>query len=518
MKALPFHHPEHPAVVRDPAGPLTLEADVCVIGTGAGGSTLAAELAEGGLDVVMVEKGPYVTRADMTQRERDMMPLLFEDAGARTTRDGAILVWHGHAVGGTTVLNNAICFDPPDAVLARWKAGFGVEGASKADLAPSLAKARFVLGVQKIQEHEINRNAEVMMRGARKLGLKGDVFEHNRIACLQSGFCMMGCSYDRKQNHHITYVPRALSFGARLCPDTLIDKLELDGRRIARATGSIKNRKTGERHPFEIRARAFAVAGGAISTPALLLSNGLADSSGQVGRNLWIHPAGPVVAIMDEEIRYNRGIPQVYFVDALGKDGVGGFLLEAITGGPSQTGGMVPAFGNVLHATMKEFNHFAGAVVLAKDERPGSVTVSARGVPVVDYVLQEPDATTIRDGYQLMARIYLAAGARQVMIPHVNRAYYRTEADVAKIASLDLSPGSAGLYTGHQMGTCRMGEDPGKSVVDSGGKAHDLANLYVVDSSVFPTSLGVNPQITITTLATHFARRMLRDKPKLLGT
>lgn len=518
MTGLPFNHPEHPGVFRDPQGPVKVEADVCVIGSGAGGATIASELAEAGLQVALLEKGPYVTHVDMNQLERDMLPLLFEGAGGKTTRDGGFLVWHASCVGGTTVVNNAICFDTPDRILERWKAEYGVEGLSPAEFRRSLDKVRFILNVSKIQEHEINENARVMMRGARKLGMAGDVFEHNRTRCLQSGFCMIGCAYDRKQNHHITYVPRALSFGARLYPNARVDRLESAGRQVRRAVGFIRNRKTGKFHPLEARARIFVVAGGAISTPVLLLKSGLANGSGQVGRNLHCHPTAPVVADMGEaEVHFYRGIPQVYYIEALESESAteGGYILESISGGPAQASGLFPLWGPTLHEIMARFNHFAGAFVQVHDENAGQVTVGRHGVPVVDYTLREPDSSKLRRGYQALARIYLAAGATRMIIPHRTAPPVRTEADIEKLSELDVSAGQVGILTAHQMGTCRMGADPRRTVVDSGGKAHELENLYVADSSVFPTSIGVNPQITIASLATHFAARIVRDRAQI---
>ncbi len=518
MSDLPFHHPEHPSVFRDPDGPVAIEADVCVIGSGAGGATIAAELAEAGLKVALLEKGPYVTHVDMNQLGRDMLPLLFEGAGGRTTRDGGLLVWHARCVGGTTVVNNAICFDTPDRILNLWQAEHGVEGMGPADFAPSIAKVRFILNVQKIKDFEITGNARVMMRGAEALGLRGDLFEHNRTDCVQSGFCMVGCSYDRKQNHHITYVPRALSYGAKLYPDAWIEKLESGGRQVRRAVGKIKNRKTGAYHPLEVTARVFVVAGGAVSTPMLLLRSGLANSSGQVGRNLHCHPTAPVVADMgDADIHFYRGIPQVFYMDFLEEEApdTGGFILESIAGGPAQSSGVFPIWGKALHDVMGRFNKFAGAFVQVHDSNTGTVSVGAHGVPVVDYTLQEPDSAKLRRGYQTLARIYLAAGAKEMLIPHTAAAPVRTQADIEKLSGLDVSPGKVGILTAHQIGTCRMGEDSRRSVVNSGGRAHDLDNLYVADSSVFPTSIGLNPQITIASLATHFARRIIRDRAQI---
>lgn len=518
MTNLPFHHPEHPRVFRDPNEPVSVEADVCVIGSGAGGATIASELAEAGLKVAILEKGPYVTHVDMTQLERDMLPLMFEGSGGRTTRDGGFLVWHASCVGGTTVVNNAICFDTPDRILNLWHKEHGVEGMAPADFAPSLAKVRFIWNVHKIQEHEINENARVMMRGAEKIGLKGDLFEHNRTECVQSGFCMVGCSYDRKQNQHITYIPRALSHGATLYPDTLVEKLEAGSGMVTRAVGKVKNRKTGTYQPLEVKARLFIVAGGAISTPMLLLRSGLANSSGQVGRNLHCHPTAPVVADMgDAEIHFYRGIPQVFYIEQLANetDDTGGFILESIAGGPAQSSGLFPIWGPKLHEIMARYNHYAGAFVQVHDTNTGTVTVGKHGVPVVDYTLREPDAARLRRGYQALGRIYLAAGARQMIIPTADIRQIRNDADIEKLSTLDVSAGKVGILTAHQMGTCRMGEDPRKAVVDSGGKAHDLDNLYVADSSVFPTSIGVNPQITIASLATHFARRIIRDRARI---
>lgn len=473
---------------------------------------MASELAEAGLKVALLDKGPYVTHRDMNQREGDMLPLLYEDAASRTTVDGGFTVLHAHCVGGTTVVNNAICFDPPERVLDRWRRDFGVDGITKESLAPCVAKVRFVLNVQRIQDHEINMNAQIMQRGVKKLGLTGDVFEHNRTGCLQSGFCMVGCSYDRKQNMHITYVPRALSFGALLYPNARIDALYLRGREIVSAQGTIGNTGSGDSFRLNVRARVFVVAGGAISSPCLLLRSNIANRSGAVGKHLHCHPTAPVMADFSENIHFYRGITQVYYVDMLEeKSGNGGFLLESVAGGPALSAVLVPQWGRKLHELMARYNSYAAAFVQVEDESEGTVRPDSAGVPRIDYKLGEGDATKVRQGYQTLARIYLAAGARAVHVPHIEAAPVRDESGVQGLRKLDMSPGKVTLISAHQMGTCRMGEDPKHSVVNSRGKVHEYENLYVADASVFPSAIGVNPQITIASLATHFASGIIKS-------
>ncbi|MBI6546949.1 MAG: GMC family oxidoreductase [Cyanobacteria bacterium NC_groundwater_1444_Ag_S-0.65um_54_12] len=517
MTTLPFTAIDHPNTFSSPSGAVQLETDVCVIGSGAGGAVMAAELAEGGMQVALLEKGPYVTRKQMNQRERDMIPLLFEDAASRTTKDGGMVVLHAHCVGGTTVVNNAICFDPPAWLLEEWAKQHGVVGISERELAPSVAKVNFILNVQEIVTPEINANAQVMLRGAKALNLSGKLFRHNRTGCLQSGFCVVGCSYDRKQNMHITYVPRALSFGARLYPETQIELLHQEGKYLKMASGFIRHRQTRQQFPLSVKAKLFVVCGGAISTPALLLANAIANSSGQVGKNLYCHPTAPVLADMgDEVVKAYQGIPQVSYLDDYLRpvNGFGGFLLESIFAGPSLSASFLPRWGKDLHEQMAHFNHFAAAFVQIRDEEPGRIWLDPSGIPVVDYALDSRDAAKIRQGYRMLAELYLQAGARVVHIPHSATPVITKKADLSVIQQLSLAPAKTSLLSAHQMGTCRMGEDPRRTVVDSRGKAHDLENLYIADASVFPTAIGLNPQITVASIATHFARQLLRDRSK----
>ena len=254
---------------------LELSADAVVIGTGAGGAVFASELAEGGRSVVMLEKGGLFTKKYFNQHERDRVPRLFEEGGARTTSDGGIVILHGSTVGGSTTVNWAICFDPPAGVLDEWSERWKLPDMRLADLRPSLDKVRFVLNVKPLEERELTRNARLFMAGARATGMRAERFEHSRTACVGSGFCILGCAYDRKQSMLVTYVPRAIHHGARLLANAEVTGFERAGDRIAAVVGVLTDPTTGRKFRVRVKAGLVAVAGRAISTPARQARNGL---------------------------------------------------------------------------------------------------------------------------------------------------------------------------------------------------------------------------------------------------
>lgn len=502
----------HPNLIL-PTTDCLVEADVCVIGSGAGGAAFASELAEGGMRVVLLEKGGAYDHADFDQHEKNMMPLLYEDGGARTTLDGGLTVLHASCVGGTTTVNNAICFDPPERLLKSWQAEHGIEGLGLQDLASALAKVKFILNVQLIQETELNQNAQILRRGSRKLGWSGAPFQHNRTACLQSGFCMLGCSYDRKQSALVTYVPRALHFGAKLYPFAEVTTLRTEKRRITEVEARVRPPGSFQDRHLRVRARYVALAGGAINTPCLLLRNGIANSSGQVGNNLSLHPLAVAFANFEEDVRAYRGIPQGYYVDEFESDraGNGGFLLESIFTHPGIVAATIPMIGPEHAHLMTRLNHLAAAYVQVHDRSCGEVRIGKDGYPKIQYALHQEDVRKIQQGWQALVRIFLAAGAKEVYLPHVDQTAPLTrENQLDEIMNLDFAPNKLALFSAHQMGSCRMGADPTRSVVDSRCKSHDLDNLYIADGSVFPSSSGVNPQITIMTIATHAAQQLLK--------
>jgi choline dehydrogenase-like flavoprotein len=485
---------------------LDLVADVCVIGTGAGGAVLASELAEAGRSVIMLEKGGYHTRKAFTQSEQDMMPLLFEEGGARTTKDGGISVLHGSTVGGSTTVNWAICFDPPPAILDDWASNHGIDRIRLEDLRPSLAKVRRILNVQPIPPEAVPENGRLLLEGAEKLGMKGGVFEHNRTQCLNSGFCILGCSYDRKQSMLVTYVPRAIHFGARLLPRAEAKTFDRDGDRITAVRGTLTDPQTGNQYAFRVRAKVFSVSGGAVSTPTLLKQNGLGNS--HVGRNLTLHPTTAAVGLFDHPVRAFSGIHFTTYVSDLEPEGI---LIESVFAYPGLMGSNLFRWGQSAVETMAQYDRMAAAIVLLHDDGRGTVEVDRWGLPEIDYWVNAKDQAKFRRGLKALARIYLAAGAREVLVPHAEGFVITREADLAHIDRMPIEPNRMAVFSAHQMGTAAMGSDPDHSATDSWGRLHELQNLFVCDSSLFPTSLGVNPQLTTAALGDRTARYLLSE-------
>ncbi len=494
---------------------LELTADACVIGTGAGGAVFASELAEGGRSVVMLEKGNLYTKQDFNQHERDMMPKLFEEGGARTTSDGGIVVLHGNCVGGSTTVNWAICFDPPEQVLEDWTTGWGLPDLKLADLRPSLDKVRFVLNVRRLDERELNANSRLLMDGARKLGLRAERFEHSRTACVGSGFCILGCAYDRKQSMLVTYVPRAIHHGARLLAAAEVTGFERSGDRITAAVGVLTDPTTGRKHRVRVRADLFAVAGGAISTPVLLAKNGLANTSGRLGENLTVHPTTAVVGMFDTPVRGFEGIHFGSYVPDFEPEGI---IIESVFAYPGLMASAMLAAGERSQKLMAQYDHMAAGIVLLHDDGRGRVRVDGHGLPVIDYLVSPKDQAKFRKGLKTLARIYFAAGAREVVIPHVSGPVLTSPDQVDRVIDgLDLAPNRLATFSAHQMGTAAMAADPTKGVTDPWGRVHGWRNLMVVDSSLMPTSLGVNPQITIAALADRAARHVLAEPARYFG-
>jgi choline dehydrogenase-like flavoprotein len=488
---------------------LELVADVCVIGTGAGGAVLASELAEAGLSVVMLEKGGYHTRKAFNQQERDMMPLLFEEGGARTTKDGGISVLHGTSVGGSTTVNWAICFDPPEAVLEDWATRHGIDRIRLQDLQPSLRKVRRILNVQPIPPEAVNENGRLLLEGARKLGMTGGIFEHNRTQCLSSGFCILGCAYDRKQSMLVTYVPRAIHFGARLLPNAEATEFEREGDRITAVRGVLTHPETGAQYQVSVRAKVFSVSGGAVSTPVLLKQNGLGNA--HVGRNLTVHPTTAAVGLFDHDVKAYQGIHFTTYVSDLEPEGI---LIESIFAYPGLMGSNLFRWGSRAIETMAQYDKMAAAIVLLHDDGRGQVDVDKWGLPEIDYWVNSKDQEKFRKGLDALARIYLAAGAREVLVPHSDGFVIRSEADLAHLARMPIVPNRMAVFSAHQMGTAAMGADPDHAATDSWGRLHGMENLFVCDGSLFPSSLGVNPQITIAALGDRTARYLLSESKR----
>jgi len=503
-------------------GDLREEADVCVIGSGAGGAVVAAVLAEAGLSVVVLEQGQHHTRADFDQREETMLPRLFEEAGMRQTEDGSVTILQGRGIGGSTVHNLCYCFRAPPPVLRLWRERHGLPELTDEALAPSFERVEHGLGVVPIREDEVNALNRLVRRGAEKLGYSGFVAKHNRRGCVQSGYCLLGCSYDAKLSMLITYVPRADAAGARIYASVRARRIEADARGAHRVHAEVVDPTGTALGLVRVRSRVVVLAAGAIATPILLKESGLAGESGQVGRNLHLHPAVMAAGIFEEPFAPYRGIPQSYYIDEfidLDRDPESGVILMPIAGFPGLTAANLPGFGREHFRFLRAFDRTAGLLALLHDRSAGEVEPGPSPArPRIRYRLDADDARALAEGLVHCAEVLMAAGAREVLIPYFDAPLVvRSTAELAEIRRRGVRQGAIPIASTHPQSTCRMGGDPATAVVDAFGECFHVPRLFVADMSVFPTSLGAPPQITTAALADRTAHHILARREELFA-
>jgi len=488
---------------------LQLKAEVCVIGSGAGGAVVAKELAEAGRDVILLEQGGYYTKDDFTQREDEMMPLLYEDMGQRATEDGSIIILQGRNVGGSTVHNLCYCFRTPAAILEKWRRQDDVRDMSYEQLVPSFERVERMLKVKPILPHEVNTLNNKIREGCEKLGYHGLVSHHNRENCTTSGFCLLGCPFDAKQSMLITYVPAASAAGARIYADCPVTAIRADRSRVRTVEASVVDPHRRPRHTLRVDAQVVMLSAGAINSPQILLNSGIANSSGQVGNNLHLHPSVLIAGIYDEDIYGYRGIPQSYYVDEfidLDRDPDSGYIIMPVYGFPVATASQLPGLGTAHWEVMKNYHRMVGILVLLHDESAGSVRVDRTGKPVIGYRLSPKDTRQMLDGMRHCAEILFASGARKVLVPYESPLWLNPGDDLNAINARGLRPNDIPIASTHPQSTSRMGGDRNRSVVNSWCQSHDLKNLFVCDMSVFPTSLGAPPQISTASIADRSAQ------------
>ena len=478
--------------------------DVVVIGSGAGGAVAAKELAEAGLKVIVLEEGEHFDRRDFTGPPPERLRRFYRGNGLTFTIGvPTISLPIGRGVGGSTLINSGTCFRTPDFVLDAW----GMDGA---ELEPLFAGVEQTLNVTPVGDDIMGANGEVMDSGRRELGYSGGPIRRNARGCHGSGVCAFGCPLDAKLGMHVTYLPLAARAGARIISGCRVDSVVVENGRAVGVRGSIVDPDTGavQRDArFEVNARRVVLAAGAIYTPAMLLRQGLANSSRQVGRNLRIHPGCGVLGVFDHDLYAWKGVMQSYYVDEKLRDGI---LVEATYPPPGvgYSAGGVGGKGSDLKDVLARYRQTAAAGLIISDTGTGRVRATPGGGLLITYDLHADDLRKTLEGIRLATEIYLAAGAQEVHtllpgLPAVRKREELTWITQGKWTAADLK-----LSAYHPMGTTRMGKDPRSSVVDEYGRAHDVPGLVITDASVLPGSTYVNPQITIMTLAARSARHL----------
>ena len=489
-------------------GDVVLACDVVVVGSGAGGSVVAAELAAGGKSVVVLEEGHYWTSADFTQREEEMYPRLYRERGTKPTADYTVLVSQGRAVGGSTLPSFCLCFRTPRQILAHWAERFGLAELSHETMFPYFERVESRIHVEEMGPEHLNANNRVLMRGAERLGVRGRFMHHNRIECLGCGYCAIGCAYDRKGDALTTYLDAASKAGARIVPGAHADRVEHDATSVTGVTG----RFPGRRMRFRVDAPSVVLAAGALESPMLWFRSGLPDPYRLAGRSLRLHPYAVIAGVFDEPIAAWQGPPQSWGVDEflnLDKSIEGGFLMVAASAQPIAAAASLPGIGRDHRRLMDEYAHTAGVAFFLHDRSRGHVHPDPRGQAVIDYRLDDEDKQDVMNAMRRAAEILFAAGAKSVVLPYNDLVELHQRSAIKVIDERGILANDPLFISFHPQGTLPMGRDAKSSMVDAFGAAHRVKGLYVADASVFPTSVAVPPQISVMALATRTAERIL---------
>jgi long-chain-alcohol oxidase len=490
-----------------------MEADFVVVGSGAGGGLAAGYLATKGFDVVVLERGSYKAEADFDHLEAEASRDMYLYNMRLTTSDLGVQILAGRTLGGGTVVNYATSFKPPPFVLEQWAAESGIDAFRSGEMDEHLDAAARRVNVNTDSSAAGKRDV-LLEEGLKQLGWHVDALPRAVKGCTQDeqcGFCGFGCRVGAKQSTMRTWLEDAAAAGARMVVDADVRKVVVkDGRAVA-VEGFCNN------HPLRVNARkAVIVAGGSIETPALLLRSGL---SGEVGKNLRLHPGTGVFAVFDEDVRAWEGTLQArYSSEFRHWDDNYGPIFETVPVHPGAGSFVVPwSSAAGYRSGMGDFAKLGFVAVLPRDKAKGRVTISKDGAPKIEYSLTAGDSRRITEGAINAGKVMEAAGARKVYTLHHDAIAYTPggpgahERWAENMRARSYTTANTTLVSYHQMGSCRMGADPTRGAVDADNESHEVKDLYVVDGSTFPTASGVNPMLSIYGIA-HRASAHIADR------
>jgi choline dehydrogenase-like flavoprotein len=487
-------------------------ADIVIVGTGSGGATLGAYLAERGWNVVMVEKGGFFRAEDFTQREEDAMADFNGRRGLDSTADNAVFLNYAEAVGGCTVHYWGDSFRTPDDRLQRWREHTGIDWFSASALNPHWDVIEKELGIHIAGPELFNENNRLVKQGCEALGVDGHAVPTARIDCIACGWTQFGCAYNRKSSQLITTIPRVSKRGGRVISDARVEQIIVKDGKAVGVEGSLVERKTDARRArFRVDADVVVVAGGAIGTAELLLRNFPRDVA---GRRFYINPHYFVFADFGRDIDNQTGIPCAYAVhewrhvrtDAKGRYQGGGYIMLSSHQSPGIMAVLLSEAGAAHTERMKRYHHLGSTMSVIDEDNPGRIYIDDQGYRRTQFRVRGVDQLKAVDYLKNASRIFLAAGAREVWIPDIYGTVVRNEADIAsRITLRSVQPNAQFTAGSHFLGTAPIGTDVNDSFAGPTGEAHRVRNLFIADGAAVPTSISVDPSLTIMGFARHIA-------------
>lgn len=514
FKKLPISSPKiHPLKVDRPSdlNNTSLETDICLIGSGAAGGILAYHFAKAGHNVLLVERGKYTQPSDMTHNEIEMVGRLYADGVFQQTTDYRFTVLQGSCVGGSTVVNNAVCFPPPEHVLARWNdPGQHDAGLDLKDLQKSIEYVNDFLPISRQNHDRLNPSGKQFVDGIKKLrakhGFEGemevDAVRANIEDCLGCGYCNIGCAYGKK----LSMLDTALPWTQERFPGKLRIVAECEVRRLHTRGDEIVNveAKLSDGRKLTIYAKKYVLAAGAIASSYLLLRSKIGGNL-PVGKQFSCNMGSAVTAEFDEKLKAYDGLQISHY--GLPKPWRG-FVYETWWNPPVVQAINMPGWFEDHYENMRRFDHMMGVGVLVGTASNGQVKRALTGGADLAFVPEKRDLKTLGEGLKLLGKILFEAGARRVMINTWMYDVFKEPKELEKIDKIVLDPTYITLGSGHPQGGNAMSKDPKRGVVDPDFRVHGYKNLYVCDASVFPSSLTVNPQQTVMSLAHYAASRI----------
>ncbi len=481
----------------------TEEAEVVVVGSGPCGAVVAKELTDVGQRVVLLEEGPPFTPAEYEPDGGISMARTMREAGLRTTRGDMMPTMQAIALGGGSLVNSAICPRAPADVLERWCRDFDLSHTTRADLDPHYDAVEDFLGIAPTPENVLGQRNLLFKQGCDALGYSSEPIPRNVRGCRGSGECFTGCRTRAKQSMDITYIPAAIRGGARVLTSVQVQEVLVEGRRVTGVRGQVVEPFTGRRgHAFRVNAKLVVLAAGCVATPVILQRSGnLANRSGQVGENLQFHPGVAILGIFPDRIDPQFGATQGYHsLHFLAQ----GFKLETLWAPPAVLAVRMPGTGHVLKQRLAEVPYGAVWDAIASCNRSLGRVAKRWGTldPKLSWRLHRDDLPILTHALWILCEIFFAAGAKKVLsgvhrLPH--EFHSLREAEVLRTAPL--RPKDLPMGGNHVFCTTRMHGNPERGVVDEFGRCHDLDNLYIADTGIFPQCPSVNPMLTGMALA-----------------
>ena len=487
-----------------------LETDVCVVGSGAGGAILAYELALHGHDVLVLERGRYVEPREFTDNEVDMIGRLYADGVMQQTEDFNFTVLQGSCVGGSTTVNNAVCFRPPEPVLARWNdPRTNDAGLDLAELRRSVEHLEGFLPVTPQPDPCLNPSWPRYVEGAEAAGYSPEKLRVGPVSaniheCLGCGYCNIGCPYGRKLSMLDRVLPegqRDAKGSLRIVADCEVERIRSLSGRPQRVAGLLAKLRDGRR--VRVRAERYVLSAGAVGSSYLLLRSHAASDL-PVGRRLCFNMGAPLTAEFEDVQNAYAGLQISHY----GIPSDNGFVYETWFNPPVAQALNMPGWFEQHFENMRRYPHLGAVGVLVGTESNARVKEGLTGGPGIQYTPTKRDLTTLARGLRMLGEILFAGGAKRVMLNSWGYEELTNRGQLEWIDQIALQPGYLALGTGHPQGGNAMSRDPSKGVVGPDFRVHGYENLYVADASVIPSSLTVNPQLTVMGLAHHAAQQM----------